>query len=117
MDVTTHRLLRTFLHRSHVTSRLRCSLRPTEPIRAAIATSTGDGRLLARCQLAAGCCREYAICHFAHEAGKEIQQSGTSDGHVLERVEGMCWLTTGALCGRRGTNKARFVTQVLSMRL
>jgi hypothetical protein len=31
-------------------------------------------------------------------------------------VEGMCWLTTGAACGRRGTNKPRFVTQVFSMR-
>ena len=88
MDVTTHRLLRTFLHRSHVTSRLRCSLRPTEPIRAAIATSTGDGRLLARCQLAAGVLPgESAMGHFAHEAGKGIQTGGASDGYSLKRVE------------------------------
>jgi hypothetical protein len=91
MDVTTHRLLRTFLHRSHVTSRLRCSLRPTEPIRAAIATST-EGRETA-CPLSAGRWgvagnMQSAILHMKQEerSSEAVPAKGTfgeGGGHVL----------------------------------
>jgi hypothetical protein len=51
----------------------------------------GDGRIPARCQLAAGVLPgESAIGHFAHEAGRVVQPGGASDGFSLKRVESIC---------------------------
>lgn len=82
----TLRLLRAFLRRSHVTSRLRCSFCPTLPVQGCSSHVNGDGRIRARCQLAAGVLPgESAMGHFAHEAGKGIQPGGASDGYSLKK--------------------------------
>lgn len=95
MDGTTHRLLRAFLRRPHVTSRLRCSFCPTEPVQGYESHVNGDGRIPARSQLAAGVLPgESAIGHFAHEAGKGIQPGGAGDGSFFE--EGGDHLLAGA---------------------
>lgn len=52
------------------------------------ATSTGDGRLPAGCQLALGCSPgRYAVNHFAHEAGTKVP-AGRCRRWVLFNDEG-----------------------------
>jgi len=102
MDVTTHRLLRTLPVDFAVRYAQRSSSGLSEP-------RQRNGRLLARCQLPArdvpeNTCMQSAISHM-----KEKRSSRAAPAMVIfKRVEGMCWPTTGAAHGRRGTNKPRF---------
>ena len=102
----TLRLLRAFLRRPQVTSRLRCSFCPTLRGSGLLESHVnGDGRIPARCQLAAGVLPgEAAIGHFAHEAGK---------GHPAWRCQRWILFKEGwrAFAGWRVTPRVGFMEQ------